>query len=445
MAKAAGEHCPTFGHALPTEGTWGLQPESMLTDPLVPLSPSLDLRQRGNLLELDRQFYAHWSLGQNLVLAWSPTRDGVLLLVVPHYAVASYGAETQPPAVNLNAETPAHQFIMHLLSGTRQFSERQMYNATRLLAVEPTRVILRQPLIGTPEETAAIERLVKRYSVSYVRNRAVALFDIVGFGLLTPFEQMNQLNSLSCSLNAAHSRLLARRMLVNFARSSTGDGFYIWNRDVGLEANTNLYHFMHLVLADNAIARQKGNSRSVPLLRTSFHVGSCYEFNHAEGLNPTVYCDVVGDVTIGLARMIEHAMPGQILVGEFCVPMLQVGPEAELDAAPDFDAIRFMDQAQGSLSQLNGLELSGEAVESIKCYLTGEACPDGTFSIRKLAIEDKHGLRRTAFNAKVNIHRRGADPILLGIEDRLLREDQCSTVTTAQLIRAAHLSGTANS
>jgi len=407
----------------------------MLTDLLVPLNPNLDLRQRSNLLELDRQFYAHWSLGQNLVLAWSPTRLGVLLLVVPHYAVASYGAEAQASTTNLNGETPAHQFIMHLLSGARQFSARQMHNATRLLAVEPTPVVLRQPLTGTPEETAAIERLVKRYSVSYVRNRAAALFDIVGFGLLSPFEQMAQLNSLSCSLNAAHSRLLDRRMLVNFARSSTGDGFYIWNRDVGLEANTNLYHFMHLVLADNAIARQKGHGCGVPLLRTSFHVGSCYEFNHAEGLNPTVYCDVVGDVTIGLARMIDRALPGQILVGEFCVPMNQGGP--------DFDAIRFMNQAQVSLSRLNGLELSGEAVESIKCYLTGEACPDGTFSIRKLAIEDKHGLRRNAFNAKVNIHRRGAEPILLGIEDRLLREDARGTMTTAQLIRVSPVLGTA--
>jgi hypothetical protein len=229
---------------------------------------------------------------------------------------------------------------------------------------------------------------------------------------------MNQLNSLSCSLNSAHSRLLGRRMQVNFARSSTGDGFYIWNRDTGLEANTNLYHFMHLVLADNAIARQKAQGRGVPLLRTSFHVGSCYEFNHAEGLNPTIYCDVVGDVTIELARMVEHAMPGQILVGEFHAPMAQ----ASADQAADFDAIGFMEQAQASLSQLNGLELSGDAVESIKCYLTGEACADGTFTVRKLAIQDKHGLRRNAFNAKVNIHRRGAEPILLGIEDRQLRE-----------------------
>ena len=417
----------------------------MLFDPLTPdgsrgPEQTLDLRQRGSLLELDRQFSVQWNLGKNLVLAWSPCREGLQLLVVPHYVVASYGAPPDSPLVNHATQTAAHQFITHLLSGTRQFSDRQMHNATRLLGVEAVPVRLRQALTGNALETAAIERLVKRYSVTYVQNRAVALFDIVGFGLRSPFEQMAQLNSLSCSLNAAHSRLLARRMLVNFARSSTGDGFYIWNRDEGLEANTNLYHFMHLVLADNAIARQKGYGRGVPVLRTSFHVGSCYEFNHAEGLNPTMYCDLVGDVTIDLARMIENALPGQILVGEFCVPMHQTGPGNRAD----FDAIGFMAQAQGSLSQLNGLELSGEAVESIKCYLTGEACPDGTFSIRKLAIEDKHGLRRNAFNAKVNIHRRGADPILLGIEDRLLREDSRHRTTTVQLISTAALSETSS-
>lgn len=418
------------------EGTWHWLPGFMLTDPLAKDAFSeleLSLRQRSNLLELDRQLHTQWNLGQNLVLAWSPTRDGVQLLVVPHYAVASYGAPTLPAGAEPRDETPAHEFIMRLLSGGRRFSARQMHNATRLLGVEPVSIALRQPLAGSQAEDEALERLVKRYSVSYVPNRAVALFDIVGFGLLSPFEQMNQLNSLSCSLNAAHSRLLGRRMLVNFARSSTGDGFYIWNRDIGLEANTNLYHFMHLVLADNAIAGQQGHARGVPVLRTSFHVGGCYEFNHAEGLNPTIYCDVVGDVTIELARMIDHALPGQILVGEFHAPM----PLPGLDTGADFDAIGFMDQAQGSLSQLNGMELSGEAIESIKCYLTGEACADGTFSVRKLAIEDKHGLRRNAFNAKVNIHRRGADPILLGIEDRQIREGGRYPVATAQLIKTA--------
>jgi hypothetical protein len=232
---------------------------------------------------------------------------------------------------------------------------------------------------------------------------------------------MTQLNSLTHSLNSAHSKMLGSRLQVNFSHSGTGDGFYIWSRDCGVEANTSLYHLMHLVLADNAIARRKAHARTVPVLRACFHVGGCYEFHHAEGLSPTIYTQIVGDVTIELARMIERAMPGQILVGDF---------HADLPLAKDqpagtvyLDAIDFIERAQADLSRLNGLELSGDAIESIKCYLTGKARADGTFTVRKLAIFDKHGLTHSAFNAKVNIYRRAADPILLGIEDRLLRDD----------------------
>lgn len=407
-------------------------PDPLAMDDLLGSSSTLDLRQRSNLLELDRQLYGYWRLGQNLILAWTPVSDGVCILVVPQDLVAAYGGGCQPAEGVPGQDSPAREFIVHLLSGSRRFTTRQMHNATRLLGVESIHVPLRQALAGTEIEASAIDQLVKRYSVSFVRSRAVALFDIVGFALLSPFEQMTQVNSLSCSLNAAHSRLLERRMLVNFARSTTGDGFYIWNRDAGLEADTNLYHFMHLVLADNAIARQKAQGRTVPLLRTSFHVGSCYEFHHAEGLNPTIYCDIVGEVTIELARMVDHAMPGQILVGEFTAQM----PGTDPLVSGAFDTVRFIDQAQHTLSQLNGLELSGEAVESIKCYLTGQACADGTFTIRKLAIQDKHGLRRNAFNAKVNIHRRNAGPILLGIEDRQLCDDERYSVTMAHLLRA---------
>ena len=85
---------------------------------------------------------------------------------------------------------------------------------------------------------------------------------------------------------------------IDFARSSSGDGFYIWNRDDGLEASVNLYHFMHIVLADNAIAQSHASTKSVPRLRACFHVGSCYEFHQAEGLSPSTHDFIVGDVTI---------------------------------------------------------------------------------------------------------------------------------------------------
>jgi hypothetical protein len=53
-------------------------------------------------------------------------------------------------------------------------------------------------------------------------------------------------------------------------------------------------------------------------------------------------------------------------------------------------------------------------------HLTGERLDNGEFSIRKLQIKDKHGLWHVAYNAKVNIYRDQAPPILLGIEDTKL-------------------------
>ena len=294
-----------------------------------------------------------------------------------------------------------------------------MQKVARLLDVQPNYIPLREPLSGHDVETQIIEKMICRYGINYIASRAVTLFDIVGFSLLTPFEQMTQLNSLSYSLNSAHAKMLDQDVGINFARSSSGDGFYVWNRDDGLEANVNLYHFMHIVLADNAIARDKSSSNAVPRLRACFHVGSCYEFHQAEGLNPTMHDFIVGDVTIELARMIEAALPGQILVGDFLADIL-TGPTDPEATQANLDAVSFLQRAQGNLSKLSGMEFSGERVSAIKCYLTGEDMGDGQFNIRRLTITDKHGLTRIAFNAKVNIYRESAEPILLGIEDRKL-------------------------
>jgi len=389
-------------------------------DQLAGLASEMGLRQRSNLVQLERCLHQEWSLGQNSILSWTPLDEGILVLVVPHYAIAEY--TTTPANESHLSQRVSARFITELISGDRQLTLTQMQKVARLLDVEPRFIHLRQALSDHPVETQIIEKMIRRYGINYVASRAVTLFDIVGFSLLTPFEQMTQLNSLSYSLNSAHAKMLELDVGINFARSSSGDGFYIWNRDQGLEANVNLYHFMHIVLADNAIARSKTLSKAVPRLRACFHVGSCYEFHQAEGLNPTIHDFIVGDVTIELARMIEAAMPGQILVGEF---MAQVQGQLldQDDSQVNLDAITFLQRAQGNLSKLSGLELSGEKVSAIKCYLTGERLESGEFNIRKLNIKDKHGLTRTAYNAKVNIYREMAEPILLGIEDRKLSSE----------------------
>jgi hypothetical protein len=383
-------------------------------DQLAGLAQDMGLRQRSNLVHLERMLHQHWSLGQNNILSWAALDEGILILVVPHYAIAEY---TAPRGDNLLPRVSA-QFVTELISGDRQLTFTQMQKVARLLDVQPVYVALREPLSGHPVETQIIEKMIRRYGINYVASRAVTLFDIVGFSLLTPFEQMTQLNSLSYSLNSAQAKMMEREVGINFARSSSGDGFYVWNRDDGLEANVNLYHFMHIVLADNAIARSKSMSKAVPRLRACFHVGSCYEFHQAEGLNPTMHDFIVGDVTIELARMIEAALPGQILVGDFLADNNSEGGGGQSRA--NIDAVTFLQRAQGNLAKLSGLVLSGEKVTAIKCYLTGENMGGGAFNIRRLQIRDKHGLSRVAYNAKVNIYRERAQPILLGIEDRKL-------------------------
>ena len=386
-------------------------------DQLAGFANEMGLRQRSNLVHLERCLHTEWSLGQNSILSWCPHEDGIQVLVIPHYAIAEY---TAAPAANpLMPQKVSATFITELISGDRQLNLSQMQKVARLLDVEPKFIPLRQALSDHPVETQIVEKMVRRYGINYVDSRAVTLFDIVGFSLLTPFEQMTQLNSLSYSLNSAHAKMLELDVGINFARSSSGDGFYIWNRDHGIEANVNLYHFMHLVLADNAIAQSKAAGKSVPQLRACFHVGSCYEFHQAEGLNPTVHDFIVGDVTIELARMIEAALPGQILVGDFMADLTDQMNEST-ESQVNLDAVSFLHRAQNNLTKLSGLELSGERVTAIKCYLTGERLESGEFNIRRLNIRDKHGLTRSAYNAKINIYRDTAQPILLGIEDREL-------------------------
>ncbi len=385
-------------------------------DQLAGYASDMGLRQRSSLVQLERNLNDFWALGQNSILSWTPLDDGLLVLVVPHYAIAEYIAGI--PGRGDLARQVSSRFIIELITGERQLSLGQMQKVAKLLRVEPRHVRLRMPLTMHPVETQIIEKMIRRYGINYVESRAVCLFDIVGFSLLSPFQQMTQLNSLSYSLNSAHAKMLELDVGINFARSTTGDGFYVWNRDNGLEANVNLYHFMHLVLADNAIAQRKSASKIVPRLRACFHVGSCYEFHQAEGLNPTIHDFIVGDVTIELARIVDAAMPGQILVGDFMAEVAADGDHSQSQV--HLDAASFLKRAQGNLQKLSGLELSGERVSAIKCYLTGERMESGDFNIRRLQIRDKHGLTRSAYNAKVNIYRETADPILLGIEDRKL-------------------------
>ena len=96
-------------------------------DQLAGLAQEMGLRQRSNLVQLERSLHQHWALGQNNILSWSPLDEGVLVLVVPHYAIAEYTAvrpDNRPPRVS-------SRFITELISGDRQLTFTQMQKVAR--------------------------------------------------------------------------------------------------------------------------------------------------------------------------------------------------------------------------------------------------------------------------------------------------------------------------
>jgi hypothetical protein len=140
-------------------------------------------------------------------------------------------------------------------------------------------------------------------------------------------------------------------------------------------------------------------------------VGEHYEFHQVAGLNPTSFSYIVGQVTIDLARLLERALPGQILLGDFVTTMGGGTPAAPIRCG----TLEFVASTAASLQQLHGLDLSGGAISGISCYLTGPRSPGGDFEVNRYHLRDKHSATRPVYNAKINIHRDGAEPIFLGI------------------------------
>jgi hypothetical protein len=222
------------------------------------------------------------------------------------------------------------------------------------------------------------------------------------------------LNSISYSINSAHSQLLTEHMHVNFARTTTGDGFYIWNRAWGMAANVALYQLMMVILADNAVAASKAKRFPVPQLRAAFHIGEHYEFYQVEGLNPSSFGYIVGQVTIDLARIIEKALPGQILLGDFEMQWRD-SRTGELHAGT---TVEFVEKTAVAMKRLEGIVVGEERITEIRCYLTGERLPDGQFEVVSRNIQDKHGQTHGTYNAKINIHREQSPPICLGLQHK---------------------------
>jgi hypothetical protein len=359
----------------------------------------VDLNQvREGLREIDIAVHNSWKLGKNMVVGWTTDAEGILVCLAPCYRVL--GTATTNP---------------RLLNGRRMMDDAVFSETCKLLQARPLRLAL--PFkIGTDRakgeiDPEAIDSVIRRYSIVQTEYRAVMLFDIVGFSKVLPVEQVAQLNSLEYSINNAAKKLSDAGLDVELARSTVGDGFYVWNRARGMEADFRTYAALLLTLIDNEIARHIAGpgTKLVPTLRACFHVGSHYSYHQVEGTKPRGFEYIVGDVTIALARMIGKALPGQILVGNFQRPLDPV--------TTMIDSLLFMARVDKVFTRLQDAVISEHAIKEIRTVVTGGAVGGKTLPVVKYLIEDKHGFHHEAFNVRANIKREDADPIPQDLKD----------------------------
>lgn len=352
---------------------------------------------RQGMREIDFVLHSSWRLGKTIVAGWTYQGSRVSFCFSEAYNVL--GQAEQLP---------------RLIRGKRMMGARTFAETCKLLRARAITMDLPFSIGQGSKDVSPlqIENLVKRYTVISTTSRAVILLDIVGFSKHTPLEQVAQLSSLEYSINAANKRLNESGLRTELARSTVGDGFYVWNRNKGLDHDLRTWLALILILTDNALARQKGNPRLVPTLRAAFSVGSHFSYHQVEGNTPRGFEYIVGEVTIALARIIAKAMPGQILLGQFSRDATSTGQPATIDA------LGFLAYAEKLVPRLLEIEVGHAALDAIRAGITKPSAGNRG-GVGMYRIRDKHGYAHQAFNARITVERTDMNPLNLG----LLNED----------------------
>lgn len=342
---------------------------------------------------LHQLLHALWQFGGNALVGWMPTARGIEVLTIPKIRLYN------------TPDLPRRVFAGDRLMGPQTFNE-----VAASLGLEPVEVRFDQPVGGGPDSmsTDTIERIFETFSVVKTSQRAVALIDIVGFSRLSPEQQGSQLATLEFALNIAAQAAREQGLAIAESRSTTGDGFYIWNRNKGLDADIGLFVLISLFLTYHSVLRRRVTvAAAVPSVRVVLGVGSHYTY-HQPGPTPAQRIEyIVGDVTIHLARLIERARPEQILISDFT--------RAE-DQSANLSAASFVDRVSERLAQIESLSVLGNPLERFSMYLTGPRQADGSFGRQKFRVVDKHGFEHLAYNGKLNIFLKTGDSFYCGLQ-----------------------------
>ena len=297
----------------------------------------------------------------------------------------------------------------HLIDGASVMDAEILAKLANELRANPVQVDLDNS-VGSPNGPALydLETAIRPYCISTTKQRGVGLLDISGFSLFTPEEQAAQLSMLSYALYSAHQKLSESGLNIDLTSTTTGDGFYLWNRHEGLDEDASLFCLMTIALAHMVIQYREVRASFAPAVRACFGMGSHYTYfrpDHANGMGGDY---IVGDVTIVLARLIDHAKSRQIMISDFSRSDgngRDVGTEEILELSCQI------------FNDLQIIKIGDSAIVGVSRYLTGPQNEDGSYSIQKRKIVDKHGFKHYAYNAKLNISLTEEGQLYLGRQE----------------------------
>ena len=339
-------------------------------------------------------FFDLWRFGSNALVGWRPSPRGIEVITLPK--------------VRLFADHGRH---LPVFSEGSLMEGVALDDAARLLDVQPVELRLEQRIGEAPGEIrpALVERVFRLFTVRKVLHRAVLLIDIVGFSKAEPEVQASQLTTLEFSLNLAEEMARAQGLAVTFGRTTTGDGFYVWNERSGLRADIDFFcavAIFQIVFA--ALKRTSTHAEAVPVLRLVLSIGSHFVYHQPRKDGGDAGAFIVGDVTIQVARLISSALPDQMLVGDFQRP-LGLGQNRA-------NAETFLLAVSERLAALKDLRVLGYRIDRVAFYLTGPRDAVGRHVPALMTITDKHGFEHRCYNAKLNAFAEQGEPYYCGLQ-----------------------------
>ena len=356
-------------------------------------------RIKSELEQLHKSFYALWRLGSNALVGWHPVPRGIEVVTIPKIRLFSM-------------ESP-HWRVFH---GPRAMDRKTFEEVSLSLGVQPFEIRVATPIGNGPDKlpVASIGQTFAPFAVTRTDYRAVLLIDIVGFSKQKPEIQAAQLATLEFALNIASETISTHSKTFDARRSTTGDGFYVWNATEGLEADIDMFVFFALFeIFHSALGRSVTTPNAVPVIRAVLGIGSHYSYRQPTQFDAGRNEYIVGDVTIQVARLVAKCRAGQILVAAF--------NRFDQQTRQWIDDSGVIVKAVEALQKFHDFPVMGKPIQKITMYVTGEKKADGGFSRQKMRVVDKHGFEHFCFNLKLNIFANGTDPYYCGFPQQEIK------------------------